>query len=267
MNEDGDGEAVPYVAPPPFARPPEPGPSAPPGYLPYPPTYGPSSGPGHATGAAPWSGGYWPGYSQSQAGYPPPDGHGQPYAPPPGYPYAGYPPPGYLLPPPSDVSTRAPATLAFGVVPAALAALGALLVVIALLGLPWYTPDGESLTTGDVRGILDDYGDLASGLSVAYFSWLSWLLLLAAAGSAVAAALPMAGLSLAFRIAGPIISGFAVLLSFGAIELKDSVYTTGEDYGRYFDTLSAGFWTAIVGFVLVGAAAVIGPRRVHIDAR
>jgi hypothetical protein len=237
--EGGDEGPPPYVAPPPYAPPPAAGS----------PNYGLP--------------GYWP------QQYPPAAGYGSPYPAPPGYPHVAYPPPpgygaapgGYYRPP------QPPPPLAFGTVPAGLAGLGALLVVVSLLGLPWFALEGQSLTTGDIRGLLDDYGDLASGLAVAYFSWLSWLLLVVAAGSAVAAALPNAGLSLAFRIAGPITSGFAVLLTVGAIELKNSIYASDDDYSRYFDSVSAGFWTALIGFVLIGAAGIIGPRKLRAPAQ
>jgi hypothetical protein len=81
-------------------------------------------------------------------------------------------------------------------------------------------------------------------------------------GCAVLAALPRAGLSLAFRIAGPITAGFAVLFTLGAMELTNSVYL---DNSYYFEHLGAGFWVALVGFVLIGAGCIVGPRR-HLDA-
>ncbi len=219
------GENSGYVAPPPFAAPP---------YFPPPDSRPPA------------------GY-----GYPPPAQ--------PGYRYPVYAaPPGYLAvpdydPPPEQVP------LAFGMIAAGLAGLGSLLLLVALIGLAWFTSNGQNLTTGDIRNLLDSYGDLASGLSVAYFSWLCWVLLLLAAGCAAGAALPMAGLSLAFRIAGPIVAGFSVLLTFGAIELQNSLYT-GDDYPSYFDHLSTGFWVAVVGFCLIGAGSIVGPRKLATPA-
>lgn len=209
-----------------------------------------------------------PGGGDPSGGYTPPPPYARPqepapvpspyaYPPPPGYGYApyGYPPPGYGYgyPPPP------PPRLTFGVVGAALATLGFLLVVVALLALPWFSFRG-GLTTGDIRSLLDDNGDLANDLSVSYFSWFSWVLVLLSAGCAIVAALPRNGLSLAFRIAGPIVAGFAVLFTLGSMELTNSVYA---DNTYYFEHLGAGFWVALVGFVLIGAGCIVGPRRHH----
>jgi hypothetical protein len=182
----------------------------------------------------------------------PPDG-GQPWPTPPGY----YPPgsaPGYAVaapPPPRPV-------LGFGVLSAALAGFGALLLTADLLILPWYSLDG-GLTTSDVRGRLGGFGAVANELSVAYFTWLGWLLVIVALGCALAAALPIAGLSLAFRIAGPIVAGFAALFTVGAAQLIDTTY--GDDT-YYLDHVSTGFWFALFGFACIGAGAIIGPRRI-----
>jgi hypothetical protein len=209
------------------------------------------------TGGTDGSGGYTPPppYARPDESAPAPYGY-----PPPGYAYPqyGYPPPGYGYPPPPPPPRP---RLSFGVVAAALAGVGFLLMVIALLALPWFSVDG-GLTTGDVRSQLDDSGDLASDLSVAYFSWFSWTLLLLSAACALGAALPRHGLSLAFRIAGPILAGFAVLFTVGAMELTNSVY---DDNTYYFAHLAAGFWVALAAFTLIGAGCIVGPRR-HRDA-
>lgn len=193
-----------------------------------------------------------------------PQSPGYPYGPPPGYPTYAV-PPGYVaVPAYYPVPAPPPPPLAFGVVAAGIATAGAVLLMISLLGLPWFSggPNGD-LTTGDIRAVLDNYGQAANGFSVAYFSWLAWVLLILSAGCAVAAALPIRGVSLAFRIAGPIVAGFAVLLSFSAIELTSSLYSTNGTYSGYFDRLTVGFWIAVVGFTLIGAGGIVGPRAVR----
>lgn len=193
-----------------------------------------------------------------QGGYTPPPPYARPPddRPPTAYPYTypayGYPPPGYYPPPP-----RPRPQLSFGVTGTSIAALGALLLLVALLGLPWLSIDG-GLTTGDIRSRLDDMGDVANDLSVSYFSWFAWTLVVLSAGCAVTAAIPRAGLSLAFRIAGPIVAGFAALFTAGAMALTDEVYADSTIYYEHLDT---GFWVALLGFACIGAGCIVGPRR------
>ena len=140
---------------------------------------------------------------------------------------------------------------------AAVGGVGAILLFSALLALPWFSVTG-GLNAADVRSLLDDRADLANGLSVAYFSWFGWVLLLISAACASLAIWPSYRISTAFRIAGPIVTGFAVLLTLGACELTDSRFNVDDTY--YFRHLSVGFWCALIGFVLLGIACIVGPR-------
>lgn len=134
-------------------------------------------------------------------------------------------------------------------------------MLLALAGLDWYSFAGGQ-TTGDVRHVLAGAGRAANGLAVAYYSWLCWLLLVLCAGSAALAAVPHYALSLGFRIAGPILCGLAVLFTVGSVEL------TGSDLARsdalqsfYYGHVAAGFWITLLGYVLLGAGAIVGPMR------
>jgi hypothetical protein len=135
------------------------------------------------------------------------------------------------------------------------------MVVVSLLGLDWYTFSG-GLTSSEVSGQLASFGDYANQLSVAYHSWLAWLLLMIATGCTVLACQPLRGISLAFRIVGPIISGIAVLLTFGSFQLTDPAYSSELDTSQYLDHLGPGFWAALIGFALIGMGAILGPRTV-----
>ncbi len=41
------------------------------------------------------------------------------------------------------------------------------------------------------------------------------------------------------------------------------MYLDNIDNTYYFEHLGAGFWVALVGFVLIGAGCIVGPRRHH----
>lgn len=203
---------------------------------------------------APWG---RPGYAAPPYGYEhPPPGYpaqyGTQYGPPVGY-------PGYPYPPGHPPAPRP--QLQFGLIAAGLAGLGAAMVLLALVGLDWYSFQGGQ-SVADVRHLLDGTGTAANGLAVAYYSWLGWSLLVLSAVSAGIAALPVHGLSLAFRITGPILAGLAVLFTAGSVELTNSDLA-GNDALRafYYDHVALGFWIALIGFVLIGAGAIVGPMR------
>jgi hypothetical protein len=188
---------------------------------------------------------------------------------------AGSPPPGYGYPPAHGYpyqwqyaayrATASPSRrrqqLQFGLVAAALAGFGAAMVLIAFVGLDWYSFQGGQ-TVGDVRHVLDGTGQAANGLAVAYYSWFGWVLLVLCTTAAGIAALPIYAVSLTFRIAGSIVAGLAVLFTVGSVELTSS-QLSAEDAVQtfYYEHVSAGFWVALIGFVFLGVASIVGPMR------
>jgi hypothetical protein len=167
----------------------------------------------------------------NQPGYAGPQPYGQPYGVPP-YP-APYAP--WLRPPPRPLD--------FGKIGAGIAGIGALLLVISLLVLPWYDIDG-GLTSSDVHAKIADFGDVGNSFASAYHGGLAWFLLVICAAGAGLACLPRRGLSLGFRIATPIAAGLAALMTLGSSELVDPSYLSSDQDQYYLNHASWGFWLA-----------------------
>jgi hypothetical protein len=210
-------------------------------------------------GQAPAYGQYGPQYGPPQAGYgPPPSG-------------------GYGVPAP-----EAPPEQKFGIVGAVVAFTGAVLVVLALTVLTWFSTDKVSrvfraagnrtfrevhdaleVTHDNFPAQLSRYVDF--GISRAYFGWLAWLLLAVAVVVAILALLPTPAPFL--RVLGLLIGLAAVAITFWAIDLislSGPVAKTirhNPSYSDYLSHTNVGFWFAVVGFLLIGVGALIGPRR------
>lgn len=147
---------------------------------------------------------------------------------------------------------------AFNFVASAIADVGFVLVLVSFLGLDWFLGGTQDRPAdfGGVHDLLDSAGGSARGLASAYFSWLAWGLLAVTFLCALAALVPTVGRP--FRVLAPVVAAASVLVTFLSIDL---LHADGLSYGDYFDEVTIGFWLTVVGFVLMGAAAVIGPRR------
>jgi hypothetical protein len=230
-----------------------------------PPGYGPPPDSGPPPGYAPPPGYPPPGYGQPGSA---PPAYGQQYGPPPGYgpPYG--PPPG---PPPMGPVTTQFARIdpgpsqAFGVVGAAVAVVGAVLLVVAFTAVSWFSGDGGtggSSSFSNVHQALDQVPGLREVTANAYFSWLGWVLLVVAVGAALVANVPTIGPP--FRVIAPIVALGSIVVTFVAIKLLKDSDQLGSDYQGYTTYLkhaSTGFYLAVAGFVLVGVGALIGPRN------
>jgi hypothetical protein len=146
-----------------------------------------------------------------------------------------------------------------------LAVLGAIAGIIAFTTTDWFDGSGKS-HFGDISDGLDqlDKLNLANGLSVQYFSWLAWVVLAVAAVAAVVAALPSPA-STAMRVLGVVAAVAGIVLTFLAIRIvsKDNVEGAPDGYGEYLKhALKApAFYFAAGGYLLIGIAAALGPRR------
>lgn len=220
------------------------------------------------------SGGYgqppYGGPQYGQPGYGPPP-QGQPGYGAPGYGAAGYGAPGYGASQygrpgyGSGYGGYGPQRQSFGIVGAALAALGAVALIVAFTATHWYKDSGDS-SFSKVKDQVDAYDKVgaATGVAKAYFGWLAWVLLVAVVLVAVAANLPSPA-AVALRIIGAVIGAAGILLTFLAIKLVDGSKVPGgnaPDYSDYLKHTGPAFYLALGGFLLAAVGALIGPRRV-----
>lgn len=195
--------------------------------------------------------GQQPGYSR-QPGYSQQPGHPQQgYRQQPAYGQQGYGQRGYGQPggpvAPSD---------SFGIAPTVLALLGGILVVVAFTAVNWLTGASSGFT--DIHDRLGAAGNGAAGFASAYFSWLAWAFLIVAVVAGVLSSVPTPALRV-FRIIGVVVGFAAAGLTLLAIKLSDSSVIP---YTQYLKHARLGFYFAVIGFLLAGIGAAIGPRHV-----
>jgi hypothetical protein len=159
---------------------------------------------------------------------------------------------------------------------------GAVLVVLALTVLTWFSTDKVSsvfraagnrtfrevhhaleVTYDKIPAQLSTYVDF--GISRAYFGWLAWVLFAVAVVLAIIALLPTPAAPF-LRVLGLLVGLAAAALTFWAIDLISLSGPVAKtirhpSYGDYLSHANVGFWFAVVGFLLIGVGALIGPRR------
>lgn len=173
----------------------------------------------------------------------------------PGYPQQPYGPPGARYSAVANAYGEPVGSGAkFGVVGATLAGVGAVLLVISFTALEWFAKFTGSGSFGDVHDQLDANPGQASGLASAYFSWLAWTLAVASVIVAILANLPSPA-SGPLRALGAVLASAAIAVSFFALRLAN-----GGAYGDYIKQARIGFYFAVVGFLLVGIGALVGPK-------
>jgi hypothetical protein len=148
---------------------------------------------------------------------------------------------------------RSPVTYEFGVVGTVTAAVGAILVVIAFTAVDWVKNSPSHF--GDIHDALDSKGGDAGGLAKAYFGWLGWLLLVVTVVLCIAACSPSPAAQ-ALRAIGAIAAAISIAITFFAIRFGD--------FGPFTDYLKdarIGYYMTMLGFLLAGIGALIGPRR------
>jgi hypothetical protein len=148
----------------------------------------------------------------------------------------------------------------YGVVGAAIAVVGAVLLVLSFTVLDWYSFSGSKFS--DLHRGVHDLGSLATGPARLYFGWLAWVMAIVAVLAALIAAAPVVGGPL--RVVAPIVAAAGVVVSLFAVQFARSGLdpVNGYDgYGSFLRHARLGFWFAVAGFVLVGFGALLGPRN------
>ena len=205
------------------------------------------------------------GYGQQPYGQQPQ--YGQPgYGPPPGY--GG--PPGYGAPAGyGGPGGYGPPRARFGLVGTALAAVGAVLLIVAFTATHWYDGSQDS-SFSKVKDQLDvvDKAGAAEGIAKAYFGWLAWVLLALAVLVAIAANLPSPAAGV-LRAVGAVVGIAGIVVTFLAIKLVDtskipgagSVSGVPDSYSDYLKHTGVAFYLALGGFLLAAVGSIIGPRK------
>lgn len=200
------------------------------------------------------------GYGQSAQG-----NYGQPQ------PQGGYrqgQPGGYGAPPPSGYGTPPGTRRSVGLVGVVLAVLAAIAGVVAFTATNWFRGNDKS-HFGDVHDVLVqfDKADVASTLSVLYFSWLAWALLAVGVVVAIAANLPSPA-SGGLRVLGLIVglAGILITLLSTKIISSDSAAKQLDAPNGLFDFIkdsahAPSLYLAGGAFLLIAIASLIGPRR------
>ena len=217
-----------------------------------------------------------PGYGQQN--YPPQQGYGSNYAGNTG-----------STPVASTATTKGRPNVA-GLV---LAVIAAVLGILSLFVFGWYRKDYSSLSGGakssssskfsnvhdaltKLQHLIDSNPSagkfISLGVAPVYFSWLGYLLIVAAVVLAVISALPTGGAVMLFKVLTAIVALAGIGLTLWAIDLFSLAPaaqaqvsgSTPSGYGDWIKHTSFGAWAMGLAFLLCLIAALIPPKRVAV---
>jgi hypothetical protein len=141
--------------------------------------------------------------------------------------------------------------------------VGAALAVAALAGLSWYAVDdgadsaGDGFTFADLHTNADQLG---APISSAYFDWLAWTLLIGVTVVGLAANLRTPATN-GLRVAGFLLGAIGVGATFYALaQLFNAQRAAGGSDHSVWHNSTLGMWCALLGYLLAGVGAVLGPR-------
>lgn len=136
----------------------------------------------------------------------------------------------------------------FGVVGATLAGVGFILLIISFTALDW-VKGGVSFS--DLNNAADRLD--VPGLTKSYFSYLGWLLAILLVVVAIVACLPS-------PVSGPL-RAFGAVLAAAAIALTLFALKGNGSFGDVFSDARAGFYVALLGFLVAGIGSLVGPQH------
>lgn len=142
----------------------------------------------------------------------------------------------------------------FGIVGMVLGLLGGVLLIVCFTALDWFSVGANGKSYNLAFGDISDGNP--TGFAAAYFGWFAWTFFVVAVLAAVGSSFPSPALR-ALRVVGVVTAFAAAGLSFLAVQV-----TEGRGYVDWLKDARIGFYLAVIGFILVGVGAAIGPRRV-----
>jgi hypothetical protein len=213
----------------------------------------------------------------------PPPGPPAPPAPPAASTPGAYPPPGAAPDPhgwqapagatPSSSPAVGPSNIAVGP-PLIVSGIGAVLTLLAMVALPWFTARGESVDRSEMSDALsiynaaiDEVGDLArimgesipstNMLTDMFFSW-GWVLVLVATIASVVATAAVPALRRPIAIACGVAAAWTLFAAVDGRAFLDELATFDATFG---DRISLGFgaWLAVLG-PIAGLVGAVLPR-------
>jgi uncharacterized membrane protein len=146
-----------------------------------------------------------------------------------------------------------PATRSIGAPGIGLVVLGAVLVLLSFTTLSWYSGSHEADSVGDITFNLLHHLRNDPTLTHAYFTWLSWVLLLAGIAVGFTANFPT-------EVATPLRMASIVLGVAGAVLTYLSLHSlTSVAHRGVFDHAGPGIYATMAGFVVIGLGGAVGP--------
>jgi hypothetical protein len=148
----------------------------------------------------------------------------------------------------------------------ALTLAGAALVLLSIVRLNWYAADNGVDSAGSSFGYHELYHNVEQlgGLPIAraYFTWLAPLLLMAVAMLGVMSNL-VSPLSDWLRFVGCLAGATGTAATYYAVDQLFHAQRLAGGSGSVWHNSTVGLWAALIGFLLAGTGAYLGPHRVR----